>query len=213
MLQRRLVPLAAIVLAACSSAPPTAKQESAAAPPRTEAAPATYKVKLETSKGDVVIEVTREWAPRGADHFYALVKTGFYDGARFFRVLPRFVVQFGIAADSKTNRLWSSSMLPDDPVRVSNRRGTVTFATAGPNTRTTQIFINYGDNARLDKDGFSPFGKVVEGMEVAESFYNSYGEMAPRGQGPDSELMEAQGNAYLESKFPRLDYIKKAAIQ
>jgi len=176
-------------------------------------APPVFQVKLDTSKGPVVIEVTRDWAPQGADHFYTLVKTGFYDGSRFFRVRPNFVVQFGINGDPKTNRLWAGASLPDDPVKQSNTRGMVTYATAGPNTRTTQIFINLADNRRLDQDGFAPFGKVVSGMETVDSFYSGYGEMAPRGPGPDSEEIERTGNSYLENKFPRLDYIKKATVE
>jgi len=143
-----------------------------------------------------------------------LVKTGFYDNARFFRIVRNFVVQFGIAADPKTQQLWANVALPDDPVIEHNRRGTVTFATRGPNTRTTQIFINLKDNSSsLDGQGFAPFGKVTEGMDVVDSFYNSYGEMPPMGQGPDPSLIQTQGQPYLDSHFPRLDYIKKATIQ
>jgi peptidyl-prolyl cis-trans isomerase A (cyclophilin A) len=162
----------------------------------------------------VVIEVRREWAPRGADHFYNLVETGFYDNARFFRVVRNFVVQFGIAANPETHRLWENISLQDDPVQQPNSRGTVTFATRGPNTRTTQIFINLRDNRQsLDGQGFAPFGKVVEGMDAVDSFYNSYGDMPPMGQGPDPSQIQLRGNEYLESRFPRLDYIKKATIQ
>jgi peptidyl-prolyl cis-trans isomerase A (cyclophilin A) len=201
--------VACLMLAGCSSSTESKKE---AAAPATEQAPPSFKVKLETSKGDVVIEVTRDWSPRGADHFYTLVKTGFYDGARFFRVLPGFVVQFGINGDPKTHRTWSSMSIPDDPVKASNTKGTVTFATAGPNTRTTQIFINLENNRRLDGDGFAPFGKVVSGMEAVEGFFSSYGEMPPRGQGPDPQQIESLGNSYLESRFPRLDSIRKATV-
>ena len=204
--------LACLMLAGCSSSTESKKEEAKGVATANQQAPATYKVKLATSKGEVVIEVTRDWAPVGADHFYTLVKTGFYDGARFFRVRPGFVVQFGIAADPKNNRLWSSGNLQDDPVKESNTKGMVTYATAGPNTRTTQIFINLADNKRLDGQGFAPFGKVVAGMEAVESFYSAYGEMAPGGQGPDSDQIESLGNAYLESKFPRLDSIVKATV-
>jgi peptidyl-prolyl cis-trans isomerase A (cyclophilin A) len=201
-----------LLLAGCSSAPEGRKEEAKKEAAKPENAPPTFHVKLETSKGDIEIEVTRDWAPKGADHFYTLVKTGFYDGGRFFRVRPGFVVQFGINGDPKTNRLWSTMNLQDDPVKESNTRGMVTYATAGPNTRTTQIFINLADNKRLDKDGFAPFGKVTKGMEVVESFYSGYGEMAPRGQGVDTDKLEQQGNPYLEGKFPRLDYIRKATV-
>src|SRR6266480_4626369 len=125
-----------------------------------------YRVRFETSKGDVVIQVRRDWAPLGADRFYTLVRSGFYDGARFFRVLPGFVVQFGIAGDPAINAKWHNANLVDDPVTQSNRRGTITYGTAGPNTRTTQVFINLADNARLDSKGFAPFGEVTEGMEA-----------------------------------------------
>ena len=203
---------ACLFLAACSSSTPSKTEEAKTAPPPTEQAPPKFNVKLATSKGDVVIEVTREWAPKGVDHFYTLVKTGFYDGARFFRVRPGFVVQFGIAADPKTNRIWSDMSIPDDPVKASNTKGTVTFATAGPNTRTTQIFINLADNKRLDADGFAPFGKVVSGMDAVDNFFSGYGEMSPRGPGPDPQQIEAQGNPYLENHFPKLDSIQKATV-
>jgi peptidyl-prolyl cis-trans isomerase A (cyclophilin A) len=184
--------------------------ESAAKP---ETAPDTFRVSLETSKGDVVVEVTKAWAPEGAERFYLLVKRGFYDECRFFRVLRDFVVQFGINGDPAVSSRWRTATIADDPVKESNKRGTVTFATSGPNTRTTQVFINLADNVRLDSMGFAPFGKVISGMEVVDRFFNSYGEGAPRGSGPDQQLIETQGNAYLERSFPRLDYIKKARIQ
>jgi len=170
-------------------------------------APSVYKVNLDTSRGPVVIEVHRDWAPIGADHFYTLVKSGYYDGARFFRVVPGFVVQFGLAADPATTAKWKDMNLPDDPVTQSNTPGMVTYATAGPNTRTTQLFINLGNNQRLDSQGFAPFGKVISGMDVVQNLYTGYGEK------PDQGLIESSGNAYLQSQFPQLDYIKKAAIQ
>jgi peptidyl-prolyl cis-trans isomerase A (cyclophilin A) len=181
---------------------------------RNESAPEVFQVKLATSKGDVVIEVHRAWAPIGVDHFHALVKTGFYDGVRFFRVLRGFVVQFGINGDVATNRIWSNANLPDDPVKEHNTQGMLTYAKAGPHSRTTQLFINMKDNSKeLDKEGFAPIGKVISGMTAVEFFYDGYGEMAPRGNGPDPTQIESQGNEYLASKFPRLDFIKKAAIQ
>ena len=176
-------------------------------------APDVYKVNLDTSKGAVVIEVHRDWAPLGADRFYELVKSGYYDGARFFRVLPGFMAQFGIAADPQVTRKWKDANLQDDPVKESNGRGMLTFATAGPNTRTTQMFINTADNQRLDASGFAPIGKVLSGIEVVESFYNGYGEGAPRGAGPDQDQIEKEGNAYLEKSFPQLDFIKKASVE
>src|SRR5689334_16419878 len=206
---------ACLLLASCSSSNETkeAKKElTSSAPAKKENAPDVFTVNLDTSKGPVAIEVHRDWAPIGVDHFYTLVKTGFYDGDRFFRVVRNFVVQFGVNGDPKTNRLWSNANLPDDPVKQSNVKGTLTYATAGPNTRSTQLFINLKNNAFLDKDGFAPIGKVTSGMDVVESFYNSYGDMPPSGNGPDSSLIEQQGNDYLASRFPRLDYIKKATI-
>lgn len=200
----------ALALAACSSAPPPATTEVKKEP---EKVPEVYRVRFDTSKGAFTVEVTRAWAPRGADHFYNLVHTGFYNGARFYRVVRNYVAQFGIAADPDMNRLWGSTSIPDDPVKESNRKGTIAFAMRGPGTRTTQVFINLKDNRALDKDGFAPFGKVVEGMEVVESLYNSYGDLPPRGNGPDPKLIESRGNSYLESRFPRLDFIRKAAIQ
>jgi peptidyl-prolyl cis-trans isomerase A (cyclophilin A) len=208
-----------LALAGCSSEP--AKKEETAAPAKEapaakkEQAPDVFKVNLDTTKGPVIIEVHRDWAPVGADHFYSLVKMGFYDGDRFFRYVRNFIVQFGINGDPKVNRVWANANLLDDPVKQTNARGTVVYATAGPNTRATQLFINLRDNAAsLDRQGFAPFGKVVEGMDVVDSLYSSYGEMAAMGgQGPDPGQIETQGNEYLESKFPRLDYIKKAKIE
>jgi peptidyl-prolyl cis-trans isomerase A (cyclophilin A) len=201
------LPAACLLVLSCGAPVAEKKKEE----PRQT--PEVFRVNLDTSKGPVVIEVHRAWAPRGVDHFYTLVKTGFYDGARFFRVRPKFVVQFGIAADPATDRLWRNTPIPDDPVKQSNAEGTICYATAGPNTRTTQVFINLADNRRLDKDGFAPFGKVLSGMEAVESSYSAYGEMAPRGQGPDPAQIERRGDEYLASKFPRLDRIKKATIQ
>lgn len=178
-----------------------------------ERAPATYRVKLDTSKGPVVIEVTRAWAPNGADRFYNLVKNGFYDNVRFFRVISGFMVQFGINGDPRIQAGWRTAAIPDDPVTQSNKRGMITFATAGPNTRTSQVFINFGDNAMLDSRGFAPFGRVVSGMEVVDKLYAGYGEGAPSGRGPDQSRIQAEGNAYLTRDFPNLDYVKKATIE
>jgi peptidyl-prolyl cis-trans isomerase A (cyclophilin A) len=178
----------------------------------TEQAPATYKARFDTTKGAFVIEVLRAWAPRAADRFYNLVKNGFYDDVRFFRVLDGFMAQFGINGDPALMAKWRVARIPDDPVTQSNRRGTVSFATAGPNTRTTQVFINYGDNSNLDGMGFAPFGRVVSGMEVVDSLHAGYGEGAPNGRGPDQRRMQMEGNAYLKQNFDKLDYIRKATI-
>ena len=175
-------------------------------------APAEYKVLLQTTKGDVVILVHRDWAPRGADRFYELSKTGFYDGDRFFRALRGFVVQFGLNGDAKVNKRWSEIPIKDDPPKVSNKMGTVTFATSGPDSRSTQVFINIGDNSRLDDQGFTPFGEVTQGMENIQNFYMNYGEGPPSGTGPDQAAIADIGNPYLEEHFPKLDYIKTARI-
>jgi peptidyl-prolyl cis-trans isomerase A (cyclophilin A) len=201
---------ALLALAGCSSSNESKKEAAPAA--RNDRAPDVFNVSLDTSKGPVVVEVHRDWAPAGADHFYSLVKSGYFDGARFFRVVRNFVVQFGVSGDVRANRLWSSATLLDDPVKQSNVRGTVTYAKQGPNSRSTQLFINLKDNQTLDKQGFAPIGKVASGMDVVDRFYNSYGDMPPRGQGPDPSRIATEGNDYLDSRFPRLDYIKKAAV-
>ena len=178
-----------------------------------EPAPAVYKAKFDTSKGTFVIEVHRDWAPNGADRFYNLVKNGFFDNARFFRVISGFMVQFGINADPKLSAVWREARIKDDPVKQSNKRGLITFATAGPNTRTTQVFINFADNNMLDRQGFAPFGQVVSGMPVVDALYSGYGEGAPGGQGPEQGRIQREGNTYLVKQFGKLDYIKKATIE
>ncbi len=175
-------------------------------------APAVFNARFTTSKGDFVVEVTRAWSPRGADRFYNLVKYHFFDGGAFFRVLPGFVVQFGISARPEVSRVWEDAKITDDPVTQSNTRGMLTFATAGPNTRTTQIFINLGDNTNLNGMGFSPFGKVTSGMEVIDKLYGEYGEGAPGGNGPDQGRIQQEGKAYLQKSFPLLDTIKTAVV-
>jgi peptidyl-prolyl cis-trans isomerase A (cyclophilin A) len=181
----------------------------------TAQAPEKFKVNLDTTKGPVVIEVVRAWAPKGADRFYNLVKSGFYTDVAFFRVIDGFMAQFGIHGDPAVSAKWRgpAAQIADDPVKQSNLRGFVSFAMAGPNTRTTQLFINYADrNKQLDGMGFSPFGRVIQGMENVDNLYSGYGEGAPRGRGPDQSLIQTQGNAYLRKSFPRLDYIKSATI-
>jgi peptidyl-prolyl cis-trans isomerase A (cyclophilin A) len=177
-----------------------------------EQAPATYKVKFDTSKGPFVVEVHRDWAPLGADRFYNLVKNGFYNNGRFFRVISGFMVQFGVNANPAISAQWRSARIGDDPVKQSNARGLITFATAGPNTRTTQVFINYADNSALDRQGFAPFGQVISGMNVVDALYSGYGEGAPSGGGPDQSRVQSEGNAYLTTAFPKLDYINSATI-
>ncbi len=193
--------------AATASTPPTitrpAQPEPARVPPRD---PNVFMVRFETTKGNVDIECHSDWAPLGAARFRELVETGYFDGARFFRVVPGFVVQFGLAANPLITAKWDRSELRDDPVLQSNKRGYITFATAGPNTRTTQIFINLGDNERLDGMGFAPFGRVVRGMDAVDSIDSRYGEQ------PQQPRIEDEGEAYLQQSFPNLDKIVRATV-
>jgi peptidyl-prolyl cis-trans isomerase A (cyclophilin A) len=175
-------------------------------------APATFKAKFETTKGDFVIEIQRDWAPNGVDRFYSLVTVGYYEDIALYRVIDGFMVQFGIHGDPKMNKIWKDATILDDKVTQSNTPGMLTFATRGANTRTTQLFINYGQNVRLDGMGFAPFGKVVEGMDVVNNIHSGYGEGAPRGRGPDQPKMQSEGNTYLRADFPDLDYIKSISI-
>ena len=175
-------------------------------------APPKFKAKFSTTKGDFVVEVNKEWAPQAADRFFSLVTIGYYVDIPMFRVIKGFMVQFGIHGDPKMNKIWKNASIPDDKGTQSNTPGMLTFATRGPNTRTTQLFINYGQNARLDGMGFAPFGKVVEGMDVVNSVYSDYGEGAPRGRGPSQPRMQGEGNTYLKAEFPEMDYIKSISI-
>lgn len=179
-----------------------------------EAGPAQYKVLLQTTKGDVVILVHRDWSPLGADHFYELTKAGFYDNNAIFRALPGFVMQWGINGNPDVNKRWSQDTIRDDPPKVANKIGTIVFAKTGqPDSRTTQVFINLGDNsASLDPQGFTPFGEVIQGMENVMKFYTGYGEGQPSGAGPSQASIEESGNAYLQQNFPKLDYIKTARV-
>jgi peptidyl-prolyl cis-trans isomerase A (cyclophilin A) len=169
-------------------------------------APELFDVKLETTKGEIVVHVTRAWAPLGADRFYNLVKHGFYNGAPFFRVVPGFVVQFGLSGDPAVNRVWQNANIKADKVTQSNRLGTLVFATAGPHTRTTQLFINLANNASLDSQGFAPFGEVSSGMDIVQKIYSGYGER------PDQGAIGSQGRAYIEKNFPNIDGIKTATV-
>ena len=204
----------AIALFACAAF--VAAGVATAAPPPsllhpsklTAKAPAVYSVSFATTKGTFVVTVRRSWAPRGADRFYNLVRAHFFDGVTFFRVEKGFVVQFGISPTPAVAAAWQSAVIPDDPVKTSNAAGTITFADAGPNTRTTQIFINLGDNASLDTEGFSPFGKVTSGMSVVDKLYGGYGGK-PSG---DQQQIAQQGDAFLRKHFPRLDRIKTARL-
>jgi peptidyl-prolyl cis-trans isomerase A (cyclophilin A) len=201
--------LTALVLAAAIAAPAAAQTKPSLMNPAslTEQAPATYRVKFDTSAGEFIVTVTRAWAQIGADRFYNLVKAGYYDGTRFFRVVPNFMVQFGINGDPDVQRNWLNANIKDDPSGVkSNARGTITFANRGPNTRTTQVFINFRNNANLDRQ-FMPFGEVTTGMAVVDKINAKHGE------NPDQSQIQANGNRYLQKAFPDLDFIKKATIE
>jgi peptidyl-prolyl cis-trans isomerase A (cyclophilin A) len=202
---RRLA-VAALLVAAAPAIPAQSKLSDPSQ--LTETAPDVYRARFETSKGAFVIEVNRAWAPLGADRFYNLVKNGFYDGTRFFRVRPGFVVQWGLNGDPAVQSAWRRANLQDDPRVKSNRRGFVTFAKESlPNTRSTQIFINYADNDHLDAEGFVPFGQVVSGMQIAERFF-----APPRDKEPDQRRILTQGNEYLQKEFPQLDFVRKSTI-
>jgi peptidyl-prolyl cis-trans isomerase A (cyclophilin A) len=177
-------------------------------------APAEFRVKLETTKGDIIIEVRREWTPNGADRFFNLVKAGYYTDVAFFRVIPNFMAQVGMSGDPNLNVTWRKQTIPDDPVVESNTRGMVTFAKTGaPNSRSTQFFINFKDNSFLDKMAFAPFGKVdADSQRVADRLHAGYGEGAPRGAGPSQNRIVLEGNRYLKKDFPMLDYIKSATV-
>lgn len=194
--------------AAAPAVPPLLSPESL-----DERAPDLFRARFRTTQGDFVLEVHRDWSPLGADRFYNLVRAGFYDETRFFRVVDGFVVQFGIHGDPAVSAAWNYAEIQDDPVVQSNTTGRITFATGGPNTRTTQVFINLTDNANLDGMGFSPFGEVVEGMDVVRRLHSGYGDGAPYGRGPDQGRLQDEGNAYLEREFSRLDSVRQARIE
>ena len=193
--------------AAAATLSPAAKAKLKNPAALKDVAPAEFRAAFDTSVGPFVVLVHRVWAPKGADRFYNMVKYGFLDNCRFFRVLPNFMVQFGLNGDPTIQAPWRNANLQDDPVTQSNKRGMITFATAGPNTRTTQVFINFKDNSFLDKQGFAPFGEVVSGMEAVDKINAEYKEL------PNQELIQRQGNAYLTKQFPKLDFVKKATIQ
>jgi peptidyl-prolyl cis-trans isomerase A (cyclophilin A) len=221
-MSRRALPLTLAALLFLAAAPGFAVGQEAAKPnieklthpaQLTETAPAEFQVKFDTTKGEFIVAVTRAWAPNGADRFYNLVKNGFFDDSGFFRVVRDFMVQFGVSGNQLVSRALMNANIKDDPVKQSNKRGYITYAMGGPNTRTTQVFISYIDNSRLDSMGFAPFGKVTKGMNVVDSIYSGYGDMPSQGgKGPDPTQIIIQGNAYLHKAFPKLDYIKSATI-
>jgi cyclophilin family peptidyl-prolyl cis-trans isomerase len=208
---RRLAPFAVLALAALlglrmarSQPPPVAPE-----PP----APELFRVRFETSRGELVVEAHREWAPHGVDRFYALVASGFFDGSRFFRVVGGFIAQFGIAGDPAVMARWNARTIADDPVRQSNSRGTIAYAMTGPHTRSTQLYINLADNARLDGEGFAPIGRVSAGLDVVDRLYAGYGEGAGGGmRGGRQGKILAGGNDYLDAQFPRLDRLLRARL-
>ena len=206
----------ALAIAACGeeghTVPPGSVLLDPASPELSQEAPDTFHVEFETTAGDFTVEVIREWAPLGADRFYNLVRNGYYDGVRFYRVIDGFMVQFGLHGDPAVNAAWEDRSIPDDPLNMGNWRGRITFATAGPDTRTTEVFINFIDNLRLDTQGFTPFGQVIRGMESVDRIYTGYGETPPNGSGPEWSRIADEGNAYLEAQFPALDHVERARI-
>jgi peptidyl-prolyl cis-trans isomerase A (cyclophilin A) len=205
MIRLVLAALCAAVVAAGAAAAPPRLLDPASLHAK---APAVYRVSFKTTRGTFVVTVHRAWAPRGADRFYNLVRARFFDGVVFFRVVKGFVVQFGISGDPAVSRAWQTANIKDDPVKTSNASGTITFADAGPNTRTTQVFVNLANNAALDGQGFAPFGRVTSGMSVVNHLYGGYGDQPTS----DQPQMTAEGNAFLKTHFPKLDHIVTARI-
>jgi len=211
------VALLGLLMGGCSgqevhTVPPDGVLLDPSGPAFTGPAPETFRVRFETSQGAFVVQVVRDWAPRGADRFYHLVRSGFYDGTRFYRAVQDFMVQFGVHGDPAVTAAWLDATIDDDPVRTSNERGRISFAAAGPDTRTTELFINLRENARLDPLGFAPFGEVVEGMDVVDRLHTGYGEVGFFGPGPVPDRIYMEGNEYLERDFPALDHIVRATL-
>lgn len=216
-----LLPIVLLSAAACSDMPRGCREQQSAGPTLLTSpsdtffqaiAPDTFITRVETTRGAVFIQVVREWAPLGADRFYNLVRAGYYDDTRFYRVVPGFIVQWGITGDSAVNAAWARACFRDDPVRRHNTRPSVSFAFGAPHSRTAQVFFNYGVNWRLDEAGFAPFGAVISGAEVLDSVYAEYGDTPPRGNGPDAVRAMREGNRYLDAEFPELDRILHARI-
>jgi peptidyl-prolyl cis-trans isomerase A (cyclophilin A) len=204
-----------VLLAGCSGSPPPApvkKALPAGADLKKMPAPDVYRVLFDTTQGSFIVEVRKEWAPKGAERFWKLVTSGFFNNSRFFRVRPDFIAQFGLAADPQETAVWNASPIDDDPVKEKNRKGTISFAQAGARSRRTQVFVNLKDNMALDKDGFAPFGKILEGIDVFAKLYAGYGEWDPPGRGPNVARIQTQGNSYLDAQYPRLDKILRAKV-
>ena len=217
---RALALLAALAAVGCHRARP-ADQPSGRhaqllqpdAPIWRERAPDTVRVRVETTKGPFVLEAYRAWAPHGVDRLYALVRSGYFDDSRFFRALPNYIVQFGIAGDPAVARVWRERFFPDDPVRASNVRGTLGYAMRRPDDRSTQVYINLADNSRNDTLGFAPFGRVVEGMDAVDRLYGGYAETSGGGvRAGRQDSLFARGNAYLDEKYPKLDRLLRATV-
>lgn len=213
----RLIPALLLVLVACSGGSTSIAEANPVLlqPGDTvfaAQAPEMFRARFTTTEGEFTVEVYRGWAPRAADRFYNLVRAGYYDGNRFFRVVPGFVAQFGLHGEPEIAQAWRGHSLEDDPLVQSNRRGTIAFAMAGPNTRSTQVFINYRDNEALDRAGFVPFGRVVEGMMIVDRLNGAYGELAPEGRGPNERRLVTEGEQYLRREFGDLDRIERAQI-
>lgn len=215
LFRRSLVAAASVaLLAACGSErKPSATSDVGLPPAATSEAPSTFRVRVETSKGTFVLQAHRAWAPKGVDRLYQLVQSGFFDNTRFFRAVTGFMVQFGVHGDPAVNAAWENLAIPDDSVAQSNTRGRMSFAMAGPGTRTTQVFINLVDNSSLDGMGFAPVAEVIEGMAVIDSLFAGYGDGPPAGFGPDQMRLMREGNAYLEKEFPKLDFVRTAKIE
>ncbi len=204
-----LIALACAALTGCGGGGHSGPQDALLHPGTLKAeAPQLFTATFKTTKGEFAIEVHRTWAPKAANRFYNLVKSHFFDGVTFFRVVPKFVVQFGISPFPQVSAAWRDATIPDDPVTIHNTRGAVTFASAGPDTRTTQVFINLGENSSLDQTGFAPFGAVVSGMDVVDKLFSGYGDAPTSKQGE----LQTQGNAWLDKNYPKLDSIKTARV-
>jgi peptidyl-prolyl cis-trans isomerase A (cyclophilin A) len=219
---RTIFTMSLLLLAACGGSPCGAPGPARFAsdhvlmdpssPELRQVPPDSFDAVFHTTEGTMRVRVVREWAPLGAYRFYNLARQGFYDGSRFFRVLPGFVAQFGTSGDAAVDRIWHEQKLPDDPRRVPNTAGTLTFASAGPDTRTTQLFFAYRSNEMLDQQGFTPIGRIIEGMDVLFRLHSGYGETPPQGRGPVFGCMLESGNAYLERRFPALDAVDRVEI-
>lgn len=202
----------ALLLAGCGGEAP-AKKKAAVVTAKTDGEmPDVWRALFDTSKGSYVVEVHKDWAPKGAERFWKLVQMGFFNDTRIYRVRPAFIVQFGLSGDPRTNSLLNASAVGDDPEQQKNEKWTIAFAQSGPRSRRTQVFVNLKNNVALDKDGFAPIGKVTQGMDVFEKLYSGYGEWEPPGRGPNAMRILTQGNDYLDTQFPKLDKILRAKV-